>query len=204
MDTIITIIQKLATDSPEIFIFAFCFFTFLFKEQIIYLYRTKIMRGDIKEEIEEDVIYTPAIPVNSGLNFVHSERRKLPNTIYRFLKQTFVYYFDETIHIPDLEQGIKDLEGIIDSHRQKQQRVVFDLTKTLILIEYTQEMFSTVLKRIILNNNINFLVIFPNLTGDEDKYRNMTDLIESIVEYNTKHTTEATKVKVEDNVKNIN
>ena len=198
MDILLDIIQKLVTNSPGISVLGLCFLLLLFKEQIVNFYNThkhKLFRT--KEPSAQETLQEIVQPLQSGLNVVIPEKRTQVNSIHKFLKQTFVYYFDETIHITDLEVGIKDLEKIINNHRAKQQKVVFDLTKTLILIEHAQEVFSTVFKRVIMNNNINFLVLLPNLEGSEDKYKNMTDLIELLVEYNSKHTTEATKIKVE-------
>jgi len=185
MDILLDIIQKLVTNSPGISVLGLCFLLLLFKEQIVNFYNThkhKLFRT--KEPSAQETLQEIVQPLQSGLNVVIPEKRTQVNSIHKFLKQTFVYYFDETIHITDLEIGIKDLEKIINNHRAKQQKVVFDLTKTLILIEHAQEVFSTVFKRVIMNNNINFLVLLPNLEGSEDKYKNMTDLIELLVEYN--------------------
>jgi len=189
MEKIIKIIEKLATDSPELFVIGFCFLIFLFKDNIKVFLKNRF--NSQKETKEDEVLshppqshppdyphippqshppdYPPKIekynkPIESVSNVVNDEIfSKKENILDSFSRRATVFYFDRSITVIDADTEIKNLQIIIDQYRDKHQRLVFNLAETDTLIGQAKNVFEFLIKKILTENNIDFLLILPNI-----------------------------------------
>jgi len=233
MEKIIKIIEKLATDSPELFVIGFCFLIFLFKDNIKVFLKNRF--NSQKETKEDEVLshppqshppdyhhvppqshppdyyhvpsqshppdYPPKIekynkPIESVSNVINDEIfSKKENILDSFSRRATVFYFDRSITVIDADTEIKNLQIIIDQYRDKHQRLVFNLAETDTLIGQAKNVFEFLIKKILTENNIDFLLILPNIDDMDDQHINMHALIKSIKKQIKLNVNEAVKVK---------
>ena len=187
MEETLGILTQLAKDRPGVFLVAFCFFIYMFKDNIIIYLKDKF---NIKlpdklggQEIKGEHIFS-----NPQYNNI---------LIDSYTVQAFVYYFAEKVQVFDLEQGIEELQSIIDIQRKKHRKLVFNLADTRTLIEHAKDAFLIVLRKVIEENNIDFLLILPNKINLSKENRKMKALIAAIENEIKNNPTEAIKVRVD-------
>ncbi len=121
------------------------------------------------------------------------------NVIASYSRQAFVYYFDRHITIYNFDEGEFDLQKIIEKQRKLRQRLVMNLVETDTLNGIARDVFLTVFRRVIAENNLDFLVVFPDPeTLNEVTNKNMLLLIRGIQTDIKNKPSEAIKVKIDD------